>query len=357
MQTNNMLLKFSILSLLFVLLALACGQSTPTPRPGAPTALGEVVITLSASLTAVPESPAPLQNLSTPLPETPRIEIPTLRYEAPIPPGDHLRMLNFGALERSYLLHIPPNYDHGRPTSLVLAYHGISLDAQEMARISALSRLADQQNFIVVYPNGTGTHQSWNGGDCCGEARVRQVDDVGFTRALIAELASFLNIDRQRVYATGFSNGAILVYRLACDLADQIAAIGPVSAAPALQACHPSRPVSVIHFHGDADQLNPYAGGKASSSALVFMSVEAGIALWVDLNSCPAQAAETLNGQVLHRLYAPCRDGTTVELYKILGGEHAWPGGEAVSPQVGEPTQAIDASALMWAFFVAHPLP
>ena len=182
------------------------------------------------------------------------------------------------------------------------------------------------------------------------------VDDVGFTRALINELAGLLNLDRKQIYATGFSNGAIMAYRLACDLADQIAAIGPVGAAPAVRSCQPSRPISVIHFHGDADDMNPYPGGT-SDGGLKFISVETGIGAWVKLNGCPTEAQETHSGSIVHRVFAPCKEDTAVELYKVLGGVHAWPGGEAVSAEVGEPTDEIDASALIWEFFSAHPRP
>jgi polyhydroxybutyrate depolymerase len=134
-----------------------------------------------------------------------------------------------------------------------------------------------------------------------------------FTRAMIEDIASQVNIDRSRIFASGFSNGAIMVYRLACDLADQIAAIGPVAAAPATLSCNPSRPVSVIHFHGDADRLNPYEGGTRTGLG-DFMSVEDGIALWLRLDACPAQAQESQEGNIIHRIYAPCQQNSSVEL-------------------------------------------
>ena len=326
MNTSKNIYQFILAFVCLLALTLACGQTAPT----------KVVVETDASVTLAP---------------------PTILPMPTVIPGDQVRTLSFGGLERSYLLHIPPNYNPAQPTALVLAFHGISLNAQEMARISGFSAQADQDNFIVAYPNGSGSRQSWNGGDCCGESMIKRVDDVGFTRAVIDDIAELLNIDRQRVYATGFSNGAIMVYRLACDLADQIAAIGPVGAAPATQTCNPSRAVSVIHFHGDADRLNPYEGGKGVSGPAEFMPVETGISLWVGLNGCPASAQEAQTGSIVHRVFAPCQGNAAIELYKILGGEHAWPGGEAVSAEVGAPTDEIDATALMWAFFMAHALP
>ena len=327
--------KLRYLWFLVLILCLACGSRGAMPA--------------SPPADIVPTAPSTA-------PETEIVPADTTTPAQPISSGDHTRTIIIGGLEREYILHVPPGYDPSHPTALVLAYHGISLNAQEMIRISGFSAQADKDNFLVAYPEGLGSRPSWNGGTCCGEAMMKKVDDVGFTRAMIEDIAKQVSVDRSRVFATGFSNGAIMVYRLACELADQIAAIGPVSAAPATTSCTPSRPVSVIHFHGDADTLNPYEGGKRAGSA-DFMSVEDGIDLWLGLDTCPAQAQETQAGNIIHRTYAPCRQNSAVELYKILGGEHAWPGGEPVSEQVGEPTDEMDATALMWAFFNEHPQP
>lgn len=297
-------------------------------------------------------TPAPVQ---TTYPEPPPKPTP-LPYEPALPPGDHTLSLPFGGLQRSFDLHLPASLDLTKDVPLVLAFHGFDLNPAEMARISGLNALADREGFLVAYPLGAGQRPAFNGGECCGQAAQKNVDDVGFTRAIIEKVAQVVHLDRQRVYATGFSNGAIMAYRLACDLADQIAAIAPVGAAPATTLCQPARPVSIIHFHGDADRLNPYEGGT-TQGGLEFWSVERGINYWLDLNGCPTEAQETQAGSIVHRVYAPCRENAAVELYKILGGEHAWPGGEAVTAQIGQPTQEIDASALIWEFFLAHPMP
>jgi polyhydroxybutyrate depolymerase len=132
--------------------------------------------------------------------------------------GDVTHSLSYGGQERTYILHIPSSYDAARPTPLVIVFHGFGLNAEEMIRITGFNVQADARGFLVVYPNGSGRTSSWNGGDCCGEAAIKQVDDVGFVGALIEELAKSFNLDARRVYAAGFSNGAIMAYRLACDL-------------------------------------------------------------------------------------------------------------------------------------------
>jgi polyhydroxybutyrate depolymerase len=286
---------------------------------------------------------------------SPSASLPPVGWSA----GDHLLTLNHDGMERSYILHIPSGYDGTQPVPLVLAFHGISLDAGEMIRISGLNAQADKSGFIAVYPNGSGEVQAWNGGHCCGLAAREQVDDAGFVRALIADIESKVVVDPRRVYATGFSNGAIFTYKLACELADLLAAVGPVSATPVvqdLQACQPSRPVPVMHFHGTADDANPYNGGTANSG-IVFTSVATSIQEWVGLNSCPSLPESSTQGSIQHDVYAPCASGSAIELYTINGGKHAWPGGEAVNLAMGEPTMEISASALLWEFFSAHPMP
>ena len=280
----------------------------------------------------------------------------TAPVEAAVQPPDQQRSLSVGGQQRSYLLHLPAVFDPARPAPLVLVFHGIGLNGQEMVRITGFNQQADLNGFIVVYPEGTGRQPSWNGGDCCGEAAAKQVDDVGFVRTLLDDLGQVARIDPQRVYATGFSNGAIMAYRLGCDLADRIAAIGPVGAAQATLECVPARPLPVIHFHGDADRLNPYLGGPRPGG-LTFRAVEENVGWWVDQNGCQPQPSETQTGNIVHRVFSGCTAGAGVELYKILGGEHAWPGGEAVSAEVGQPTTEITATPLIWAFFAAHPLP
>ncbi len=313
------MIKRLLFTIPLFLLILACGQTTPT------------------------------------LPAT----FPPNQTEPSLQPGDSTRSLVHAGIERTYLLHIPPGYDATRPTPLVLAFHGIGLNAEEMVRISKLSEQADTSGFIVVYPNGTGEKKSWNGGHCCGEAAKNNVDDVGFVRSLIDELSASLIIDPARVYATGFSNGAIMVYRLACELSDRIAAIGPVAATQIMddqEICHPARSVPVIHFHGTADRLNPYDGGT-TSAGFEYVSVEDAIRFWAEKNACPAPLQQSESATIQHDVYAPCAQNSAIELYTIINGEHAWPGGEAVSPQIGEPTMEISASLLLWEFFAAHPMP
>jgi len=283
---------------------------------------------------------------------------PTLS-EVELTPGDIPLSLMHDNQERTYVLHIPSGWDARQPAPVVLAFHGIGQDASEMMRISELNQQADESGFVVVYANGTGKYKSWNGGKCCGEAAKYAIDDIGFVRDLIASLSPVMSVDAKRIYITGFSNGAIFAYRAACELSDQVAAVAPVSAVPIkedLETCAPSRPIAVLHFHGTADDANPYDGGF-TQAGYEFVSVRDTMAFWTAQNDCPAQPVTEETGSIRHEIHSPCAEGSSVELYTIIGGKHAWPGGEAVSQKMGEPTREISASRIMWEFFAAHPMP
>jgi len=284
------------------------------------------------------------------------VDTPAAPSSGSLAPGDTALTVNTG-VERTSLLHVPPGYDPASPAPLVIVLHGFSLKAEDMVRISGFNNLADKAGFLVAYPQGLGEKSAWNGGDCCGQAAVKKVDDVGFIRQLIDEVMAIANVDPGRVYATGFSNGAIMAYRLACDLSDRIASVAPVAAAMEYPSCDPPRTVSVMHFHGTSDRLNPYEGGQGSTGGLSLNSVSNTIAFWVQQDECPAQPSSETKGSITHDTYAPCAGDAAVELYTIEGGEHAWPGGEAVTEQIGKPNMEISATDLMWAFFSAHPMP
>jgi polyhydroxybutyrate depolymerase len=300
------------------------------------------------------------RNEPTPTTEAAATELPTgiatTVSTTGLTPGDMTLTVNTG-IERTALLHVPANYDPAHASPLVIVLHGFGLKAEDMVRITGFNDEADQSGFLVVYPQGSGDKSAWNGGNCCGEAAVMKVDDVAFINQLIDEIMRIASVDPQRIYATGFSNGAIMSYRLACDLGSRIASVAPVSAAMEYPSCHPSRAISVLHFHGTADRLNPYEGGEIPNSKMIATSVDDTIQFWVQQDGCPSQPATESKGSILHDTYAPCAQDTAVELYTIQGGEHAWPGGEAVTEQIGEPNMEISATAIMWAFFSDHPLP
>ena len=262
-------------------------------------------------------------------------------------PGSHQRTLMVKGLSRTYLLHVPPGLDSLRPVPVVLAFHGYSGNGSSFRDVTGFDDIADNNGFLVVYPEGAGGDHSWNASGCCAGAMMSKVDDIAFVRQLLSDLGAIANIDPKRIYAAGHSNGAMFVYRLACEMSYTFAAVAPVSGPLFYSPCQPSQPVSVMHVHGLADSIVPYAGGVLSSvPGLIFPSVEQGIAAWVQLDGCTGEAQVEKQGIVTHTVHVSCRAGTAVESYTIDGLEHSW-----AQPDIW-PT-----SKMIWGFFAAHPKP
>jgi polyhydroxybutyrate depolymerase len=211
-----------------------------------------------------------------------------------------------------------------------------------------MSALADEAGFIVVYPQALGDPPTWHVGPLAGGA-----NDLEFLSDLIDDLASRYPIDPRRVYATGISNGGGMVDRLGCGLADRLAAIASVSGAYLFwEDCHPSRPLPVLAFHGTGDEIVPYEG-----EGRVLPSVRTWAAAWASRDGCRSGPETVLRaGAVTGERWSACPGSAEVVLYTIEAGGHWWPGADFL-PGANRPTDEIDATATMWAFFQAHPLP
>lgn len=282
-------------------------------------------------------------------------------------PGDHGRSIKVGELKRSYQVHVPPGYRHDQLTPLVIAFHGGGANADNMKIFSGLNQKADKENFIVVYPQGTGRLArmlTFNGGNCCGYAMTNTIDDVDFTGKLLDDLETVLNLDKKRVFATGMSNGAIMAYRIAAELSDRIAAIAPVSGPLGTDKVNPKRPVPVIHFHGTADENAPFGGGRGKGpSGTNFFSVEYTIQSWVKANGCKNKPDLTEiedkagdGTSVTIKTFSQGKNDSEVVLVEIKGGGHTWPGQEARLKSLGKSTRNISANDMMWDFFKKHPM-
>lgn len=285
--------------------------------------------------------------------------------------------LTHDSLERSYILYAPKSYDPSKPALLVLNFHGGGGSAEGHQDLSGMNATADKYGFIVVYPRGMRTDASpirpfqrfWNPGNSYHlNELLSGLDDIGFTQKILNDVEKKFNIDKKRIYATGFSNGAALVHLLGCALSDRLAAIAPVAAPMWNNAidCNPARPVSVIHFHGTQDACAPYNGGPSGceagigGSGRVFISAEESINIWREENGCTAQAQTTYQaGDATCQTYN-CQQGAEVVLCTIDGGGHAWPGGQSYSLpgfDIGKTSQDISANEAMWQFFQKHSLP
>jgi poly(3-hydroxybutyrate) depolymerase len=239
-------------------------------------------------------------------------------------PGDHVFNIDFGGVNRTFNVHVPPSYDGRTAVALVFDLHGFSGDGPGQLALSGFGPVADANNFIVVAP--TGYMNSWNGDIAYGAAYDAHIDDVGAMKAIVEYLAGIANINRAKVYATGLSNGAAMSNTLACQAADTFAAVAPVSDPLdiGLATCHPIRPISVLGFHGYSDEYVPYEGGQGLGPALPapFPSIPDTLKNWASIMKCKG-AAELIAfaGRNKCEIYRQCDAGTQVG-YCSLEGSH-----------------------------------
>ncbi len=283
----------------------------------------------------------------------------------PLGPGDHTRTLMMGEQKRTYLVHVPKDYDPKKPAPVVLALHGAAMDGSMMVWFSGLNKKSEDSGFIVVYPSGMGVgpFRTWNAGGFSGKMAKGKADDVVFIGKLLDDLAVVVKVDEKRVYACGMSNGGMMCYRLAAELSDRIAAIAPVAGTIAIEESQPKRPVSVIHFHGSKDNIVPFEMTKGKSpSFMKLKGVEDSIQTWVKLNGCDEKPKDDVVSKegdemkVTRKTYSGGKDGAEVVLIVIEEGGHTWPGEKPPVAFIGKSVTSISANDLMWEFFQKHPM-
>ncbi len=277
--------------------------------------------------------------------------------------GDYTYAIQQGDLTRKYLVHVPPSYHSNTPTPLILAFHGGGGDMNYMAKDEyyGLISKSNKEGFVVIFPNGysklkSGKFATWNAGNCCGDARDIGIDDVGFVRKIVSNISGQMNIDRNRIFATGMSNGGMMSYVVACELPDIFKAIAAIAGTDNTITCSHKTPISILHIHAKNDTHVLFNGGagegafKDESKVTNFTSVPASIARWVGYNKCSPTPERVLavNGAYCD-LYSDCANGTQVKLCITDMGAHSWPGGN--KPRGEAPSQAISSNDMLWDFF------
>ena len=217
------------------------------------------------------------------------------------PAGDETRHLDVGGVDRTYVLHIPESLPENGVVPLVLVFHGGGGHAATMPNFTHFDTLADREGFLVAYPESF--NKSWN--DTRG---LSPADDVGFIRALVAELQRARRADPKRTYAAGISNGGFFSNRLACDLTDKLAAVAAVAATmpeTLVPVCKPSAPISVMFMHGSKDPLVHIDGGPVLRNRGVAVSLARAAEFWRKVDGTSSQPA-------LENLPDQANDGTSV---------------------------------------------
>jgi polyhydroxybutyrate depolymerase len=265
-----------------------------------------------------------------------------------------------GLAGRTFLVHAPAR-PTAAPRPLVILLHGRYGTGVQVEGHSGLSAIADREGFVAVYPDGV--DRSWHDKREDGPAAEQHVDDVAFVSSLIDKMIAEQDVDPKRVYVAGISNGAMMTFRLACDLSEKIAAVGTiVGSLPenGAAACKPAHPMPLLMINGTADPLVPYGGGMVAKDRGRVLSADATRARFAELNGCgPPAPAVTFDRvdddtSVTELAHTGCAE---VRLFSIVGGGHTVPGRSENLPRmlVGRTSRELDAIEELWKFFSRQP--
>ena len=279
----------------------------------------------------------------------------------PIGAGDHKHTITVDGRKREHWIHVPPKYDAKKPTPVVVALHGATMVHKLMETYTGLNKTGDDNNFIVVYPNGE--LFTWNAGLFPGD--FNKSDDIKYLNKVLDDVEGCLNVDKKRIYFTGMSNGGMMCYRVAAEMSERVAAIAPVGGTMSVEKYEPKRPVPVVHFHGTKDTLVPFEGPlkfKETPKLLAFRSVKDTLDACIKANGCEDKATESEvdvkedKMTVSRKVFACPKTKADVVLYTIENGGHTWPGSPFAAAFFGRATRNFSANDAMWEFFKEHPI-
>ena len=302
--------------------------------------------------------------------------------------GSYVFHLTFDGLHRDYRIHVPPAAASGQPLPLVLNLAGATQNGQIQEILSDMDPNADQNGYLVIYPDGTRISKvltpdpvakqaqyGWNAGACCGLPVTRKINDVGFLEAVIANVANRTPVNLRRVYMTGISNGGMMAYAMAAEASTRVAAIASVSGQVEIPDIHPTRSVPTMEFHSVNDPIATFNGTPNKNPRLV-LSVMEGIDQWVKADHCsttPQVGTEIVGaagsisaGETATPItYGGCRGGAEVVLWRFTGSGHVWPGSTLntgpkknwILTGSGQGIVLVNADETMWKFFSRYELP
>ena len=226
-------------------------------------------------------------------------------------------------INREYLLYVPSTYDVESAVPILFNFHGFGGSASEFMNDADMRAVAESNTFILVYPQGSCLDGSSHWNACSlGVDNKSNSDDMGFVESMIGEISSEYNIDRERVYATGYSNGGMMAYGLANYKSNLIAAVASVSGVMLDCTGPTSHPMPVVHLHGTSDDVLPYNGNNDWSST------QSTLDYWINFNNTiisPTVNSDNSGGMPIeHYVYDQGDNSVSVEHYKFIGGNHVW---------------------------------
>lgn len=295
----------------------------------------------------------------------------------PVSFGDHEFTIRVGEHDRYYTVHVPPGYDGKKAVPVVVMLHGGGGTGKAAATETGWGVKADEVGFLAVFPeamppdrtkrgNFVTNPQLWNDGSDRFYAGHNLVDDVGFLNAMLDDVLANFAVDQGRIFLTGFSNGASMSFRAGAELSKRVAAIAPVAGASWLEAPTLERPVPMVYITGKADPLNLIEGGvprHANGGSLRVRPraqppVRNSILNWAKALNCSATPQDTSDANgVRTEIYSPCQGGAEVQYITVEGLGHTWAGGKSLLPElmVGQRSDKINATNVIWDFFQKHP--
>ncbi len=298
----------------------------------------------------------------------------------PMPQEMHQHSLMIDGMERTFWVY-DPGVQQNAP--VIFMFHGGGGSALGILEDAQWNDLAQRENCIIVYPEGTREHpdqlasfignpQNWNDGspreDVIGAIR-RNANDTAFFAAMTEYLKGNYPVDPGRIYAAGFSNGASMVFRLAYEFPDTLAAVAVVAGADwrdPTQIYSANRAVPLLYITGDQDPLNPIDGGKTYLGRLYVgtkLSVAQQIEVWVQRHVqlsglLPDEYQEENADGVIRRVYTNSQGISLIKYVIITRHGHHWPGGSRVLPAriAGPVAFSCKANEEIWSFFISHHL-
>ena len=257
--------------------------------------------------------------------------------------GNYKTLVTSDGYTRRYILIATVGVDSQTPVPLLIALHGFTGSAAQFMSSAQFETTTPKRTMIVAYPDGLGAEsglpQSWNAGGCCSGLRPDVIDDVAFIAQLIATISKSANIDSTRIWVAGHSNGAMMAYRVACELSSTVTAVAAGAGALMVPTCAPTRPVSMIHVHGKADTTVPFAGG---GDLVRFPPTTSSVQTFATANKCAATQTSIDTNAARYERNFTCPSAADVRLVVDASWSHAW-----------QPTW----SATMLAFLYDHPRP
>jgi polyhydroxybutyrate depolymerase len=271
-------------------------------------------------------------------------------------PGDYTIATISGLIPRYYLVHVPASYTGQTAVPLLLDIHGFTSYAADERKYSGQLQQSDQRGFIAVWPDGIGL--SWNAYGCCAGANAANIDDIGFLRQVIVAMKGRANIDADRVFVTGISNGGGMAQRMACEAADLVRAAASVSFPLNTSNCHPARPIGLTEIAATADATIGYYGstpplaGLPNDLAGIPLGVQGAresFAAWQAISGCTSDLAATqINDQVRSEVYINCLGGVREGLVTVTGGKHVLYANYVGLGYDGSYVPPIDVAPYIW---------